>query len=324
MACGSIVAWLNSDDLFLPGAISRAVAAFVEHPRAGVVYGEGYQIDLEGNVKGRFPHTQPFDLWRLTHMSDYILQQSVFFRKSALDAVGPIREDLHYIMDWDILIRLGKEFDFVYVPEYFGSLREYEATKTSLGGAKRAREIRHMLRTHTGKFLPEGYVVYGLEAYAAIWLGQIEAWPDFLRPVKRFVSRVVARLCYGFLGRVLTHAQGVYTDGWLGKTGHLMLRQGQGEIVFAGEVPDVPQSRGQRITIGSGGVTYADRELAPGPFEIRFQAPKAAAHRAVTFDIATSRTFVPGQISNSEDKRNLSLLLKRFAWVDSLGTPGLS
>jgi glycosyltransferase involved in cell wall biosynthesis len=322
MAQGSIVAWLNSDDLFLPGSISKAVETFVKHPNAGVVYGEGYQIDFDGNVKSRFPHTQRFDLWRLTHMSDYILQQSVFFRKAALDHVGPIREDLHYIMDWEILIRLGKEFDFVYVPEFFGSLREYGATKTSQGGAKRATEIRHMLRAHTGKFLPEGYIVYGLETYASIWLGQIESWPSRLGPLKRFASRVVARLCYGILGRVLTHAQGVYTDGWLGKAGHFMLRQGQGEIVFVGEAPNVPQSTGQRIRVSCNGVVCADREIGPGSFEVRFEAPREAVARATTFDVVTSKAFVPAQISASQDIRTLSVLIKHFDWADAPGVSG--
>ncbi len=78
------------------------------------------------------------------------MQQTVFFRKAALDAVGPIREDLHYVMDWEILIRLGKRFDFVFVPEYMGSIREYEGAKTAAGGGRRIREIHKMLYEHTG------------------------------------------------------------------------------------------------------------------------------------------------------------------------------
>ena len=48
MACGSILSWLNSDDLYLPGAIQTAVSAFERSPGAGAVYGEGYLIDRDG------------------------------------------------------------------------------------------------------------------------------------------------------------------------------------------------------------------------------------------------------------------------------------
>src|SRR5262245_42094738 len=61
-ARGQIVAWLNSDDLLLPGAVSHAVRAFAEHPKAGAVYGEGYLIDTDGNITSRFPATEPFNL----------------------------------------------------------------------------------------------------------------------------------------------------------------------------------------------------------------------------------------------------------------------
>jgi Glycosyltransferases involved in cell wall biogenesis len=51
MAKGEIVSWLNSDDTILPGAISHAAAAFEKNPSLGAVYGEGYLIDYDGNVK---------------------------------------------------------------------------------------------------------------------------------------------------------------------------------------------------------------------------------------------------------------------------------
>ena len=51
---GSIRAWINSDDVYLPGAISAAVRAFGANPHSGMVYGEGYVMDRDGIVQGRF------------------------------------------------------------------------------------------------------------------------------------------------------------------------------------------------------------------------------------------------------------------------------
>ena len=85
LARGEIVAWLNSDDLLLPGAVRKAVNACQANPQAGAIYGEGYLIDRSGETTGRFPCTEAFNLWKLVHLSDYILQQTVFFKKRVLD-----------------------------------------------------------------------------------------------------------------------------------------------------------------------------------------------------------------------------------------------
>src|SRR5450432_4663135 len=50
MAKGSILAWLNSDDFYLPGSIGTAVDSLQGNAAAGAVYGEGYLIDRSGNT----------------------------------------------------------------------------------------------------------------------------------------------------------------------------------------------------------------------------------------------------------------------------------
>lgn len=182
---GEYVAWLNSDDVFLPGAVRRAVAGLEQHRHLGAVYGEGYLMDRAGKLTGRFPHTRPFDFPRLVYLSDYILQQTVFFRRSVFDQIGYLDEDLHYVMDWDILIRVAKRFALGYLPEYMACLREYPEAKSFAGGAPRIAEIRRIMIRHTGLRFAPGYVNYGLEAYKPLWCNWIEAhaprlleWPS--------------------------------------------------------------------------------------------------------------------------------------------------
>ncbi|MBI3280997.1 MAG: glycosyltransferase, partial [Acidobacteria bacterium] len=140
-AKGEIVAWLNSDDLFLPGSVRRGSHALARHTRAGAAYGEGYLIDREGKITGRFPATEPFNLWKLIYLSDYILQQTVYFRRRVFDQVGFLDESLHWGMDWDVLVRIARRFPLAYVPEFMGCLREYDEAKTFSGGARRLREL---------------------------------------------------------------------------------------------------------------------------------------------------------------------------------------
>jgi hypothetical protein len=132
-ARGRILSWLNSDDTILPGSIQKAVAAFGCKPEAGAVYGEGYQMNREGEITSRFPHTEPPNLWKLIYLSDYILQQTLYFRKDVLDDVGYLDEDLHYTMDWDLLIRIALKYPLEYIPEYLGCLREYPEGRCCAG-----------------------------------------------------------------------------------------------------------------------------------------------------------------------------------------------
>jgi glycosyltransferase involved in cell wall biosynthesis len=184
-ARGEYLAWLNSDDLFLPGAVRHAVAELELRPRLGAVYGEGYLVDRAGDITRRFPCTEPFNLPKLARYSDYILQQTVFFRKSVFDQIGCLDEDLHYVMDWDILIRIAKRFELGYIPEYMGCLREYPEAKSFAGGAARIQEIRRIMIRHTGMRFAPGYIVYGLETYKQLWCDWIQArtphlldWPS--------------------------------------------------------------------------------------------------------------------------------------------------
>src|SRR5262249_14412794 len=109
-ARGDILAWLNSDDTYLSGAVRAAVDHLLLHRECAMVYGEGYVIDEHGGGIQRFQATEPFNLWRLVYVIDYILQQTAFFRKEAFEAVGELDEELHWGMDWDLFIKMGKRF----------------------------------------------------------------------------------------------------------------------------------------------------------------------------------------------------------------------
>lgn len=162
MAHGEIVAWLNSDDVYEPGCISTAVDALRAHPDVALVYGDGYIIDKNGRKERVFEYTQPFDLWSLVHIWDYIMQPTTFFRKKAMDEVGGLNEELNWVMDWDLWIRLARKYDVLYLPHAMACSREYGETKTSTGNEKRLRELLTLMRKNTGEKAPYGYEIYYL------------------------------------------------------------------------------------------------------------------------------------------------------------------
>jgi len=318
MAKGDILAWLNSDDVYLPGSIGTAVRAFQANPRAGAVYGEGYLIDAAGNTTSRFPCTEPFDLWKLTHLSDYILQQTVYFRRDVLNEVGPLDEDLHYTMDWDILIRIGMKYDLAYIPEYMGSLREYPEAKSSAGGMRRAREIGEMLRRHTGMRISPGYIVYGLDTWQSLWcerVGRLSA--HGLQPLAGKLQSAI-RIGAGLvISRTIRHSQGVYADGWAGPKLLYMLPPANGQVRIEGLLPEFDALYGQRLYITVNGRELAAFDVPFGPFQFDITPPEGLGREPLHLAVRALRTFTPGRFQLQGDRRRLCYRLKGIWRLES-------
>ncbi len=315
LARGEIVAWLNSDDVFLPGAVERAVEAFSREPELGAVYGEGYQIDVDGKIKQRFSVTEPFNLWKLVHMSDYILQQTTFFRRSAFDEVGLIDTSLHYGMDWEILMRVGKRFILRYLPYYMGSIREYGEAKTATGGAARFSELAAIMRRHSGRRFPPGYFVYGLETYQRIWTAAIaRATPRPLARIGAKLQSLVARLCGKLIHYTVREAQGWYADGWAGKRVRYMMPPCEGRFLeLAVTLPDGVFSR-QRIALVIDGEIVAGETFGSGDFTIPIRLPERYWSRTLEFTLVAARSFRPPATSDGHDRRRLCYLLRGITY----------
>jgi len=246
MARGDIVSWLNSDDTYLAGAVGKAVAYLCSHPEVAMVYGEGYLMDEAGRVTRRFPATEPFSLWRLVYFSDYILQQTVFWRRSVFDAVGMLDESLHYGMDWDFWIRVAKRFEIAYMPEFLGNLREYATAKTFAGGLARFHELTAMIRRHGTRRFPPAYFNYGWDAYQTALREKIRRdlpwldWPLFRR-AGRTLRRLGANLIFGRLSRLFPPSP--YADGWPSDRAYFLFPSWRSKtrLRIAGSAAQVPE-----------------------------------------------------------------------------------
>ncbi|WP_274649494.1 glycosyltransferase family 2 protein [Paenibacillus humicola] len=108
MAKGSLIGWLNSDDTYLPGAVSKAVSALQKHPEWAMVYGRAYYIDEHSEVINFYP-VESFDPKRLYHINT-ICQPAAFFRKPVIEKLGGIDEQLYFCMDYDLWIRIAKQY----------------------------------------------------------------------------------------------------------------------------------------------------------------------------------------------------------------------
>jgi glycosyltransferase involved in cell wall biosynthesis len=136
---GSVMAYLNSDDLYTPGAVRRAVEVLGANQKLGFVYAECDMIDSNGGYVRRYG-TRPFDRADLLRGGTYVPQPTVFWRRSAWDRVGPLRTDLRYAMDLDFWMKIGAHYDVLYVPEVWAKYRLHETSKTVAEGPRFARE----------------------------------------------------------------------------------------------------------------------------------------------------------------------------------------
>jgi len=314
-AKGEIVAWLNSDDILLPGAVSRAVNAFADAPaEIGGIYGEGYMMDRDGRLTRRFPATEPFNLWKLVYLSDYILQQSVFFRRAAVEEVGWLDEKLHYALDWDLLIRLGKRFGLQYVPEYFGALREYPEAKSFAGGRKRVEEIRRVLERHTGLKRAPGYWTYGLQMRQSEWKKCLEKRsPRWLHAPAVLASFFLYVATAGAIMLILRHSQGVYVDRWAADRLKWMLPEGSGDVIIRGHVHDDARLTGQTLTVRAAGRVLDRWPVGRGAFARRFAAP-VEVKGPFLFEVHASRYKRP-RVGSEMSFRRMAWVLETIDWA---------
>jgi glycosyltransferase involved in cell wall biosynthesis len=128
-AKGEILAWLNSDDTYQPGAIRQAVEYMVAHPDISMVYADANLIDEQGKYLGRFPARQT-DYARMLDGYVHIPQATTFFWSRLWQQVGPLDLTLKYSFDYDLWVRLAKLGPLAYVPGVWANFRLHEAGKT--------------------------------------------------------------------------------------------------------------------------------------------------------------------------------------------------
>jgi hypothetical protein len=138
LATGEIVTYLNSDDLLHPGAIQKIVASFEANPDVDVVVGECIYVDAGGVERFR-QRAQLSDLasylriWERFPTGNYITQPEAFIRSAALKRVGPFREELHSVMDFEMWVRLlAAGSRFLSIPTPIAHFRTHPLQKSSV------------------------------------------------------------------------------------------------------------------------------------------------------------------------------------------------
>jgi glycosyltransferase involved in cell wall biosynthesis len=129
MATGDILAYLNSDDTYLPGALYAIAQHARTQPEAGLIYGECRVIDEHSQPIGWLPR-RPFNLRRTIERAEFLPQQAVFWTRAATDLVGLFDDSLHYAMDYEYFLRVAQTAAVTYLPQPIACFRMQATSKT--------------------------------------------------------------------------------------------------------------------------------------------------------------------------------------------------
>lgn len=162
---GEIVSWINSNDLYLPGAFKIVGRYFMEHPEVDFVFGKLILISESGESLGDYGSTGSTEELLdanhvprghfeklLNHQPGWIPQPTAFWRTSLMKKAGLLDVDLHYAMDYEYWLRLGQIGNIHFINAYLGAFRIHGDAKTATNARKHWQEVMKVNRKYRGAF----------------------------------------------------------------------------------------------------------------------------------------------------------------------------
>jgi len=142
-AKGEIVAWLNSDDIYLPGAITDAVTAFQARPETGLLFTDAISIDERGTPISKLA----FGDWGLKELISFriICQPAVFMQRFALEKAGFLDPSYHCLLDHQLWIRIARLTPIQHISGLWAAARHHAAAKNVTLAASFGREAQRIL-----------------------------------------------------------------------------------------------------------------------------------------------------------------------------------
>jgi glycosyltransferase involved in cell wall biosynthesis len=147
---GEVLAWLNSDDTYEPGALD-AVARALGGGGARWCFGDCRIVDEDDReVRSAIARYKSWVSRRYSRARlvgrNFIPQPATFFRRDLLDEAGGLDESLHFAMDYDLWLRFAAAAEPAFVPRTLASFRWHGRSKTGAGYAKGAWECFRIAR----------------------------------------------------------------------------------------------------------------------------------------------------------------------------------
>ncbi len=143
LTSGEVLAYLNSDDIYLPGALRR-VGEYYARTQADWITGDCLVIDEAGNksknnwiISGYKRFLMAIYSPTTLRIADSMLPQpSTFWSRNAWDKVGEFNAKYHYVMDYDYWLRMAKHYRPHDLKVPLSGFRSQEKSKSETGRVK--------------------------------------------------------------------------------------------------------------------------------------------------------------------------------------------
>lgn len=145
LANGDILAWINSDDYYLPGALPAVLRRFAAEPELQFLVGAGDVVSLDNRFLRHVPplpmNATTMHEWKLDR---WVMQQSCFWRRELWQRAGGVDESLHLLMDYDLWCRFSKLTEAGSIEQTLAAMRYYPDAKTVRHRNKNMEEMAYV------------------------------------------------------------------------------------------------------------------------------------------------------------------------------------
>jgi len=179
LAKGEYVSFLASDDKFLPQKIKLLIQYYVDNEDPlGIVYGDGYLIDNDGNRYRKLSENKKFrsghiyeDLLLFKFMIPYV---TTLYRTSVLREVGGFDETLVF-EDWDLFLNISRKYSCLYVDEVVGEYRQHLGERLNQNVAKIVPDLMKIFERNMFLYARSKEHFWKRKAYASLYksIGQL-------------------------------------------------------------------------------------------------------------------------------------------------------
>jgi glycosyltransferase involved in cell wall biosynthesis len=170
-ACGDVIGWLGSDDIYVKDACAIVSKFFNDKAECFFLYGRCDYIDSNGKLLKKMP-LENFSYDNLLNKYNKIPMPSSFFRKEVVDTVGKLDT---YGNDLDYIIRIAKQYKFFSKDKVLSNFRVHNTSET--GNLKKYIQVCKkdiiVSRNHGGRYW-SGYRISFYNALAKYY------FPKFL------------------------------------------------------------------------------------------------------------------------------------------------
>jgi glycosyltransferase involved in cell wall biosynthesis len=156
IARGEIFGWLNADDMYLPDAVSTAVAA-LRTSGAGLVYGGIRVLQENGDVEFEV-EARPWDYETLLDARNFVPQPAAFFTRQAFESVGGLDLRYHYVLDYDLWLRMGARFPVQQIERVLACFRFQSESKSAVSLSEFFPEAHKASRRAGGRYFSRAYM----------------------------------------------------------------------------------------------------------------------------------------------------------------------